>query len=1857
MSDKTQVAEQIYNNLLPKERSEVDARELEIDETRLDEKEKAGVAKAKEILSDSVAYSMNQEGSLFNAYGATMPVGIRSAPKYGTALNFGAGVYEYTLGILPMFERNALSFIEPVTTGEKVANVAGLLTGSVGSLITGNLLAAGGARMVGAGLQHLTKATRYGHASKNVNKLVNKLDTYRRNPILAKLTSQILPKRTVNQLRRTTGGQLATSAGQLTTETYIAAHLFDMDYTTSALWTIGGHTAVQAIRGLLKNIPRNPAIQGEFASHKYQILEDVGLLSKGGDDSINAIIEQTTKTAKSIARPGRDALAKVLRGDDESVKQANRLSLEDFGTAIEKKGAAKQIDKLGRIFNEVDKRIKEIINETDAGLAKLVAQANKKSVVQKGISAVDAPDLNKTLQNHYRQFLTNLRSSVQKLGDTNTTRKSGFFSPQDAVVLQPKGTALIINQQNADRYIKAIKKRLDESSLEHLDGLDKHVLEQEFVSIINELKRVSNVRKLKQARSQTGFDPTKEGTINKLRKITGDVRLTGAKTPATKFDIVGVNNMVDNILESASLQKQKFNLYLPANASRKEVVAMHKRLIKFAEKQSAKFDNDPKLLAQAKEIDDIMKQLDELSERGVLAENPVVTQFAESLRSIKNLVLANKFLNNHGNLTVGIRGVIDDLQPLTAKPATINPELPKKIERMNDYVSALSFGGSELNALQRTVASSAKEHTANIIKHTPRLRELTQGHVRNNLEALLQGSASTDKRILVARKELEQISTIPENAQAAAKDQLVARLTNEILVDDPTFRRALLGKDYVSHELHHMAEIINSANRPNKIIKLMNQADMTSARNASNTAEQTLISKGKPQPKVQEKTSVPTQKEADIKRQQDMVETTKADLANTTDIGTSNSAIIQGIKKVINSLRSSTRLVQQTAYGGAIKVVNSSETLSRMFQQSVARGGFLDATILPMRTIYKSLPKEQKILANDTIIRIEKLADDISRANPKASYEDLINLIEPQVNKITATLPDDVQKFVKEHKKYYDTMWDEVITPAQKEIEASVRAGEQVNTAGNVIKIRDANFNLPKRIPYYYPHMRIGDLKVSYISSNNTMVTIGYAKTTEEAEKIITKVLTTNKVPRALRGTDRELSAGRISVLEIDGSLGTIDNELPEIGAALFNEVGLGSVAVKELREAIRGGKKNFIANKFKVTNSNLKNRSDKLRSIDTNVMDVALTYGVKQLRYKHYAKLALDYNTEIAKLRHYGMEGTAGKELANFLETKAGELFGRPYKAEKEIDAILGVIEKGIREIPGVNRMFSSANYQPGSRKLRSLVTTSLALSRISTLGLNILSALVQTTMLPLSVLPAFGVRNVAKIAKTMFAHLTRRTSDELTKALDEIGPYIGIADEGKSIASIGARDLTAGVEGISGGQVRTIFNLVEDYALYLFNKGDRFPRRIAASMAYQTGDDVLNNLVKKLADKGKTIQSITKDEIYNIYKLRNVVGQQLGLNTAEYRMLILLKDYKSLTKFKDGAKNPLRMFNKTVSANGKQYKYKITDDNFRKNFAIEVANDTNFIYSTMENPALLNHPLLKPATQFKVFTTKYFERLYGTSVRNRKEFAEMMTILGLMAGPLAIPGAREMLAIADIFTQGDSATANAQDFMYNTLGKFGYAGVPGMIGYDFSSRAQVGTVQSLLFDGVFKQPQLTGIFADGAIESISRFTKAYKGDAIDSSFIHQIYPVLPQAIKNLVDVADYAKYGETYSYNTQVGGIKYTGKEIDQLGATTEFGNFVNFALGLKTTTQGRLDQIVRNAREKNKLLRDGERATKAKILSLYNSGNIEAARDLAASLGLSQAELRRLIRNQGRLRKQIRGFDKTIKNYIKEEARELN
>ena len=131
-----------------------------------------------------------------------------------------------------------------------------------------------------------------------------------------------------------TGGELTKITGQLTSETVIGAHLFDMSYVESALWSIGGHGLVRGIQGLIKNTPRNPRVQGEFASHKYQLLEDIGLLTREGSESIDEAIKATAKTADNLTepfRPGRALLGQILKGDDTSVQQSRQLDSTIFG--------------------------------------------------------------------------------------------------------------------------------------------------------------------------------------------------------------------------------------------------------------------------------------------------------------------------------------------------------------------------------------------------------------------------------------------------------------------------------------------------------------------------------------------------------------------------------------------------------------------------------------------------------------------------------------------------------------------------------------------------------------------------------------------------------------------------------------------------------------------------------------------------------------------------------------------------------------------------------------------------------------------------------------------------------------------------------------------------------------------------------------------------------------------------------------------------------------------------------------------------------------------------------------------------------------------------------------------------------------------------------------------------------------------------------------------------------------------------------------------------------------------------------------------------------------------------------------
>ena len=225
-----------------------------------------------------------------------------------------------------------------------------------------------------------------------------------------------------------------------------------------------------------------------------------------------------------------------------------------------------------------------------------------------------------------------------------------------------------------------------------------------------------------------------------------------------------INDPTPGYRKGADVLSSYQNKILKASTNHMIGLSAYKTIKDFRESEKNKTIED-----RLDQAEDLVKKLDKLDEIGMLGPNSVVNQFSDSISNLRNLILANKFLNHHGNLAIAMRGIIDDLQPLVTNPKQVNPLTKQRIEQMNDIVGQTIFDGFDLNTLQRTVASTAKEHAANIAKHEPKLRDITVSYVKNDLDNLLK-TPSQDKLVIQAQRELAAIQNVPANAQLSARD-------------------------------------------------------------------------------------------------------------------------------------------------------------------------------------------------------------------------------------------------------------------------------------------------------------------------------------------------------------------------------------------------------------------------------------------------------------------------------------------------------------------------------------------------------------------------------------------------------------------------------------------------------------------------------------------------------------------------------------------------------------------------------------------------------------------------------------------------------------------------------------------------------------------------------------------------------------------------------------------------------------------------------------------------------------------------------------------------------------------------------
>ena len=1846
--------------------------------------------------------------------------------SYGVAANFGKGVFDYSLGLLPILD-GKYDYISPTTTGERIGYGFGMfggflastlatrgatigLVGGLGRLGLGAL--SGGARFA----RNIPGAGKFTQTFGNtIPQMQQQIMNFGNSPVLINALNRIGATTAAKNLSsasrigggtsrlaglqnvtrqgfQQTGRELGRGASVLSAETLLTSHAFDMDIMTSALWTAGGIGAFNGVRGLWK---RTPFVIQDAATAGQKGLAAV--LSK--KQPVTAQEAITQPRFGFTPRPGRDALEDIFTPLVDDAGQpivrnnvrtlaAGETAEDVFNVGFNKGLSQKDLTEVTPYFVKLQQSTDEL------GIAIKELDYNANIATRKALSTITGKNLidGRTLQGAKTTATKDATKVInQALNNFNIkliSRDEFGMMLQGRIDKIEFDNIIVVTPGNQQKIKDLLKGELEGASL----SAD---VRKQAIKYVN--KQIDNVliaegrtktRDIPKAGVAPLMSPAERGVagakggsgtqdiINqaKIRTAEASVDTSGKriktggkpKRPERKYEDT---NELDNVkvytlatrelVDDITNAQHKSELLLPQSTTLKELNKARKTYQKEIDKIVKQYTKSTKVKQTIAKMHKQIVEMQKLDLRTEVGRNQIRV-LLEDVENVNAIVQANKILSNSTTLERALTKGIDGIK---SKQALLDPDLPSAPIRkqtieyyQGEVIKTINKtdNNTVLNNVGTTAFQGATKSVDVIRKNTPAMRQIMVDWFDKNLGKQL--AVAAEHPIIAQFKQLYvELSKDVVKNQGALQELYKSFANTLINQTDDTLLRALFtgglnrGHTYLSKTVTRMTYLIQAATDPKKLRAIQTYDDLSMIRQFGEMTEVQVRKRAKMSPY---KTAA--QKELDAKlNYENTVSSVGKDLVeDAIDIPPINELNL--FKKLWHKLRSTSRVMLSTMFKPGIEWINLAEQATRSFQQLVARGGELTTRLAPLKKLQKSMSKEEFKQGEEAVRSIDAKVDKIIKANAQGTMSNQAynKLIQPKASEAAQQMMNGLgpkaKEYVMAYRKLMDDAWSDYIITTNKQVNESILSGEHLNMAGKVLTQTE---DLPLQIPFYYPHMRVGNYKLTYVV-DDTHSTLGFFENAEQAAAKLADIGTNAKYSK---GT------GRFLVTEVDGSLTSLQSDLPELYKAVANQEALSGISTRELLDELAQGNtqaaRQSIKGKINMPHLNARDASLGGLSIKESTIDVATAYMIKAMRHHSYQLLAYRGNTAVSIARNFrNKAGDTFPEVAELLSGKMGELFGRPYKFEMEVDKVLKFIGQGIDSTPAIGAMFRKAGLNARSLRLRKMVQTSLTLSRISTLGLNVGSALLQTTMIPFSVFPAFGIKNTGKLLSHMTNHLLKRTSKnnpEIAKALDDIGVHIGITDEGHSIATFAARDLTSE---LPTSQRNMILEAIENGSLMLFNKGDRFPRRIAASMAYDLADDVLLNLTKKLKAKGTSIEKISADEIFNIYQgglAKNMLGMRkgkLGLNTAEWNMLKLMRNYGGFTKFGDKTLSINKMYSTIATGSGKNARYKptITNENFKKNYMIEMANDTNFIYSTLENPGWLNNPLLKPAAQFKVFTTKYFERFFGMAFRSNEEFYTTVAAFALIAGPLNVPGARDILQIFDLITPGKLVN-NTEDYLASTMGSFGYAGVPGMLGIDFSRRASVGTVSDLAFKGILTDQQPAGIFAQGLYESTKTAIDHFKSGG-DSLGWATIYPVVPQSIKNIIDAYDMSIHGETYNYNKH-GQVKMPGEMLETIynkGALGKYGNIIAQAAGLKSPVQGRYEQLLQNLKDTDENLKFRNSGVMAKAGRLITQGNRAEALKLLEENGIDIKKFNRWYKRnqQGAYQGRLKSISKEVK-----------
>lgn len=339
----------------------------------------------------------------------------------------------------------------------------------------------------------------------------------------------------------------------------------------------------------------------------------------------------------------------------------------------------------------------------------------------------------------------------------------------------------------------------------------------------------------------------------------------------------------------------------------------------------------------------------------------------------------------------------------------------------------------------------------------------------------------------------------------------------------------------------------------------------------------------------------------------------------------------------------------------------------------------------------------------------------------------------------------------------------------------------------------------------------------------------------------------------------------------------------------------------------------------------------------------------INTLRFKNFLPVVKEGAMLVKKANSLGLQG-----LASYITEYQNHMLGRAGTTEKLLDKAIGDLIKVAYKVPGVRSALEKAGIQPEGRHLRSVVNTLTFLNRLTAIGFNIGTAMLNPILIATNLAPVIGIRNTVW-AITKAPKIFLKKPPVLEELIRESGTDL-------ILGTIGFRDTLAKHLDMPVSRLRHYMNVFDRLGMFMFNTTEEATRGVSLLGAYRHADQIAKRLSTGVAPK-------TWQE-----KLYVEIAQRRGLPLASREV--------------------------------------------KKAYAIHIMENTNFVYDISQLAALSRITPLRPFMQFKTFFMKEIEFLFGLGKQSKIDLLKSLGIFTAIGGVMGLPGVNELDALARLFT-----------------------------------------------------------------------------------------------------------------------------------------------------------------------------------------------------------------------------------------------